>query len=543
MKIVDPIDRKIWLKAIDYATNKKISSSLKLYEKLLYKYPENPNINYEASLLFIHQGKYKCAYECMEKIFENFQNNINYLNDFSVVCTKLAYFEKAEYLSNRAFQAEPNNSNHLINLAAIYNFMGNFEAALNVIDRAIKINPIESKYYNLMGVTLVKSGLDSLARKMFEISFALDNKFIDAKVNLAVLDSKAGDHFSSIKELEQSMKIINENELDSISINQIKYLLSYDYLAVGNLQKGWDYYDFGFDLNIQHNSRRNPTRTFKKPRWNGVVKKDKTLLIWREQGIGDEILFYTCLPDLVNLDLKIIVECEERLVEILSRSFPTFVIRKENYNHSNLHSHQEDYDYHLPVGSLMQYFRSDIRKFNLNVPIFKINEKLAKSHEDALIQKNSFKKRIGICWRSGLLDMERNNHYLIIEDLAPIFENKNFDFINLQYGDCEEELLLIENMCDVNIIRWKDLDLKEEIDSVIALISRLDLVITVGTAVSSLAGSIGKPVFRLASKDWINLGTDYLPFFPSTECFFPSEAKTVADCIPYVNDRLLEKFG
>ena len=479
----------------------------------------------------------------MEKIFEKFQDNINYLNDFSVVCTKLAYFEKAEYLSNRAFQAEPNNSNHLINLAAIYNFMGNFEAALNVIDRAIKINPIESKYYNLMGVTLVKSGLDSLARKMFQISFALDNKFIDAKVNLAVLDSKVGDHFSSIKELEHSIKIINENKLDAISINQIKYLLSYDYLSVGNLQKGWEYYDFGFDLNIQYNSRRNPTRTFKKPRWNGVAKKDKTLLIWREQGIGDEILFYTCLPDLVNLDLKVIVECEERLVEILSRSFPTFVIRKENYNHSNLHSLQEDYDYHLPVGSLMQYFRNDIKKFNLNVPIFKINEKLAKYHEDKLIQKKSFKKRIGICWRSGLLDMERNNHYLIIEDLAPIFENKDFDFINLQYGDCEEELLLIENMCDINIIRWKDLDLKEEIDSVIALISRLDLVITVSTAVIAMAASIGKPVFLIGVKGWINLGTKNLPFFPSTECFFPSQTQIVSECIPNVNTRLLEKFA
>ena len=66
----------------------------------------------------------------------------------------------------------------------------------------------------------------------------------------------------------------------------------------------------------------------------------------------------------------------------------------------------------------------------------------------------------------------------------------------------------MESLCDVEIIRWKELDLKNDIDSIISLISRLDLVITVGTAVSAMAASIGKPVFRIGLKAWINLGTN-----------------------------------
>jgi hypothetical protein len=200
----------------------------------------------------------------------------------------------------------------------------------------------------------------------------------------------------------------------------------------------------------------------------------------------------------------------------------------------------EDYDYHLPIGSLMRYFRNDIKKFNSNKSFLKVNENLANYHERNLILKNSFKKRVGICWRSGLLDFERNNNYFVIEDLIPILTNKNFDFINLQYDNCEEELLRIENLCKIDIIRWKELDLKNDINSVIALISRLDFVITVDTAVMPIAASIGKQVLYVGKKGWPNLGTSYYPFFPSVECISPSEGQVVSDCIPMLSSRLLD---
>lgn len=536
---INSIDRKIWLKAIDTALSGNINGSLIIYEKLLKKYPNLNNLNYEASLLYIKNGKYFEAYNCMEKIFDEFQNNLNYLNDFSVVCTKLSYLEKAEYLSKRAFEKEPNNSNHLINLGAIYNLMKNYEQALQVIEHAIQINPLEPKYYNLMGVTLVRTGLIIVARQMFEVAVVLDGDYIDAVVNLAILESQSGNFLKSIEVLEVALHRVNKNHIDSVSISNIKYLLSYDYLAVGRLKEGWLNYDLGFDLSIQSNSRRNPVRKFKKPIWDGTIIPGKTILIWREQGIGDEILFYTCLPDLVDLGMEIIVECEERLVETLLRSFPKFTIRKENFNKLNLKNYnKEDYDFHLPVGSLMRYFRDDVTKFHNSFPIFKVDENKAKQHEENLIIKKSEKKRIGICWRSGLLDMERNQFYLVVEDLIPILQNKDFDFVNLQYGECEDELLEVERLSGINIIRWSDLDLKNDIDSVLALISRLDLVITVGTAVSPMAASLGKKVLLIGFKGWTNLGTNYYPFFPTIECFFPPTGTMVSDCIPNVAYRL-----
>ena len=512
-----------------------------MYEQLLSKYSEDINLNYEVAMLYIKESKYQNAYNCMEKVFEDLQGNVNYLNDFSVVCTKLSHLEKAEYLSKRAFDLEPNNSSHLINLGAIYNLMERYDDALKVIEYAIQINPVDSRYYNMMGATLVKSGLDSVAKKMFQVACALDGNYIEAKVNLAVLLSKGEDHGAAIQLFESIILDLSKNDSNHILINQVKYLLSFDYLSMGSLEEGWLFYDFGFDLNISPNSRRNPVREFKKPKWDGRIYEGKTILIWREQGIGDEILFCSCLPDLMGIDMNIIVECESRLVEIISRSFPHFKVRSENFqNYNSLNSPCEDYDFHLPIGSLMKFYRTDLNKFKSTLPIFKVDEKLAMQHELNLRSKNSCKKRVGISWRSGLLNFERNNNYLVIEDLIPIFLNRNFDFINLQYDDCEEELIKIENLCGVEIIRWKELDLKNDINSVISLISRLDVVITVDTAVAPIAASIGQKVLQIGKKSWTNFGTDYYPFFSSIECFSPVQNQLISDCIPKVNARLNE---
>lgn len=537
ISIIKKNDIKIWLSAINSALANRWNDAVINYEKLLYKYPENSQLYYEASMAYIKVENYTDAFKCMDLIYDDFLNNIDYLNDFCIVCTKLKVLGKAEFLAKRALNLEPKNTDHLINLAAIYNLNSEYQLAIDSINSAIQIDPLESRFYNMLGVTLIKNGIDIVAQKMFEIALKIKPDYTDPKVNLAIMLARNNRHDEAIKIYESLLILDNREQLD---LEVIRYSLSFSYLALGFLELGWEYYDYGFNLNINPNNRRSPTRGFKKPKWDGIIRKNATILIWREQGVGDEIAFYTCLPDLILTGMNIVIECDERLCPVLKRSFPTCKIRKNEYlNNINLDSIHDDYDFHLPAGSLMRYFRRNVKEFTSNVPIFKVDENLATYHEENLIKKQALKKRIGICWRSGFLNMERNTNYLVIEDLIPIFSYSNYEFINLQYGDCEAELLNIEKLCNINIIRWENLDLKEDIDSVMALISRLDLVITVGTAVSTIAASIGKPVFLIGRRGWDNLGTNYYPFFPSIECFFPSEGEMLSDCISRVQSRLL----
>jgi hypothetical protein len=244
----------------------------------------------------------------------------------------------------------------------------------------------------------------------------------------------------------------------------------------------------------------------------------------------------SCLPDLVKSELQLLIECEKRLVPIISRSFPNCLVREESIklNSSILENLADDYDFHLPLGSLMRLYRNDLNLFKNKIPYIKADNNLILKMKNALVIKGSTKKRIGICWRSGYINQERIKGYTNLNNWKPILSLKEFDFVNLQYGECEQEILEAESLFDIKIIRWTDLDLKNDFESTMALISNLDLVVTVATAVNPMAASIGVPVFLMSVYDWPNLGTNYYPWFENVTCFFPKLNADVNSCIPDV---------
>jgi hypothetical protein len=124
------------------------------------------------------------------------------------------------------------------------------------------------------------------------------------------------------------------------------------------------------------------------------------------------------------------------------------------------------------------------------------------------------KKLVGFCWRSGKLDPTRNLGYTNILDWRDVLQRPGLQFVNLQYGECEQELQQAEKNFGVKVIRWRDLDLKEHLDDVFALMSCLDLVATVGTAVFPMAGSVGSKAIRVGGAGWVTFGDQFRdPFF------------------------------
>jgi hypothetical protein len=124
--------------------------------------------------------------------------------------------------------------------------------------------------------------------------------------------------------------------------------------------------------------------------------------------------------------------------------------------------------------------------------------------------------KVGICWRSGLNAGERSREYSSLSDWAAIFSIPNVILINLQYGECEDELACAEARFGVQIHRPAGINLFNDLDDLSALASCLDLVISAGTAVLALCGAVGVPVCKLDSLKpaWDLLGTDYSPWFP-----------------------------
>jgi len=296
--------------------------------------------------------------------------------------------------------------------------------------------------------------------------------------------------------------------------------------------KGWNYYTYGFEYANPIQNRRAPNRSFIKPKWDFSDLNGQTLLVWGEQGIGDEVLFYSVLHELISMNGNIIVECESRLIKTLSRSYPDFKFRKSEYNDDFILSAvNSDYDMHISAGDLMGHFRTSIDDFKRGGPYMKVDEEKSMIFQNKL-NAISTKPKIGICWRSGKLNALRNLHYTNLKDWELIFKLKDsYDFVNLQYGECENELLEAEELYDIKIHRWVDVDLKNDIESVLALSASLDYVISIGSAVAPFAASVGTKVLLMTKKSWTSFGTDGYPAFANVEVLHPKNDLPVTTVI------------
>jgi len=279
---------------------------------------------------------------------------------------------------------------------------------------------------------------------------------------------------------------------------------------------------------MPHNTGRNPTRTFEKPRWNGQKLNRERLLIWREQGIGDEVWFFSLLNEVLPLCQNIVIECSERLLTLFQRSFPTCEVRAE--------IKASDYDYQIPVGSLCKIFRNSWESFKFCKPYLIPKESLKNVFKERL-SKHKGKTLVGITWRSGNLTIERNIHYVPISEWEQILKIPSIQFVNLQYGDATEEINNVKEFFGVEIINFYDVDIKNDLESVAAIISNLDLVISIGSFTSPFSQAIGTKVKLIGHKGWTAHGKDYWPWYENVDLYCPDQKE---DSINSVFGKLYE---
>lgn len=237
------------------------------------------------------------------------------------------------------------------------------------------------------------------------------------------------------------------------------------------------------------------------------------LLLIAGYGPGDEIRFASIYPDLLNLlgHRGVSVTCDFRYYSIFRRSFPDidFVPTKRVRGYGPNH-HREDYDL-LPGSDLCSLFDNSIidrvygtKELALVTDyIWHVRKKYSdfpgKSFlvcdENLITKFNSMlpkdKLVVGICWRGSLVTSSRNNNYLNVEQLLPMFQLDGIQFVNFQYDECQSELDFVEFHFPGKLIDFPDVDHFNDFESVSALMKCMDLVIAPATNVAELSGALG----------------------------------------------------
>ena len=489
------------------------SSAIQYLDELLESEPNNIAYLSKRGEAHLRIENFDAGLIDYAKVVEADNTNVTALVNFSAALIRCNQQANAKEILEYALELDPENFDANINLCNIYQSLGKPEESLKIAFKAITLRPGSCLAYNNLGTALGDLNLVEESRQAFITANLLDPTFVPTIINLVQIEMKLENYETGIKLYENTLKL---NNITNNQAEIIKYYLSYAYLLAGELAKGWDHYEYGFGPLLPTGSLRS-LRKFHQPRWNGEELKGKKLLIWREQGLGDEIEFSTCLQDVADLGLDVILEAEPRLVDIFQRSYPTFTVRPELIGGDRF-SLLNDFDVHCPIGSLPKLFRRSMVDFGKSHTAWKVEADRSAMFKDRL-EPYKEKQLVGICWRSGLFSIQRNVNYTALSDWRELLVQDNIQFVNLQYGDCEAELIEIEQKLGISILRWQDLDLKYDLEGVIALISQLDYVVSVGTAVVSLAAATGVKTFLLTKKVWMLLGEDSQ--YPWFDCVIP----------------------
>ncbi|MGQ9365060.1 tetratricopeptide repeat protein [Azospirillum sp. ST 5-10] len=298
------------------------------------------------------------------------------------------------------------------------------------------------------------------------------------------------------------------------SLALARFNRGYAALAQGDLVEGWTGLEARFAA-----GRAQPDRRFRRPAWDGGDLAGRTVLVWREQGVGDELMYASCYPDLIARAGRVIVECDPRLVPLFARSFPQAEVRAATTD-------PDDFDVHVAAGSLPLHLRRRLADHPPRAAWLVADPRRAAAFRDGLGPGLA----VGLCWRSRFRTAARDRGYTRLDDWAPLLALPGVRVVNLQYDDCDDEIAATRARLGTAPLRWPDLDLLNDLDGAAALTASLDLVVSAGTSVAEMAGALGVPVWRTgAVGEWTALGTAVRPWYPSMRLFAPRLGETVAD--------------
>ncbi len=332
-------------------------------------------------------------------------------------------------------------------------------------------------------------------------------------------------------QFKSSIRISRYGLAVSPNFGDIGFNLCLSAFSIGNIETGWKYWPSRLSM-------AKAAKRFHQPEhWIPNVDEPGHLLVASEQGIGDDIIFLSCLPDLLDEVEQVTVETDPRLFPLLKRSFPSLnLIEKQlqpGPNGETTHDYQNAQGQHrfshsLISGDLPALYRHGSRKSEPRNGYLKADGTM-RSEWQRRLRECGPPPYLGVCWRSGTLVTDhRKIAYLSLKELIAEVPTERFTLINLQYGNPTDEIRELQETTGITVHDFPDLDQTGELDRVAALMSCLNLAVSPGTAALALACSVGIPVIGL-QKSYLSIGEGRDILFPN---LYPVELRSAPTIVP-----------
>ena len=414
------------------------------------------------------------------------------------------------------------------NLGSVQGDMGEVDQAIETLRAALYRMPEEAMLWNSLATVLAENSRADESLVFYEEAARLAPSFARAYHNLGF----AYQHLSQMDKALVSYDRALELVVDPAERIETQHSRSICLIGLGKIEEGFREYE------IRNNERFRCYfhHMIDAPRWHGEDVRGKKLLLVGEQGLGDEIMFSTILPDAykaVGETGKLQICVDPRMVPLYQRSFPnaevgTYDDRTLIDDNGNkalrlipFASKDNLPDYWAPMGSALQYYRKSLSDFPHKQFLFPDDKRVAEFKEKLAALPG---KKVGICWRSMLMTGKRAKYFSPIDAWGDLLKTPGITFVNLQYGDSAPDIARAEEKFGVKIHSIEGLDLKDDIDGTAALCRALDLVVSAPTAAAHTAASVGAEVWYLSvGLGWPQLGTAQYPWYANTRVYWPEK--------------------
>lgn len=411
-------------------------------------------------------------------------------------------------------------------LGAVHQDRDNPEDALAGFQRALEIAPDFLLALNGQGIANQKLGHWEDAAESFERALTLNPGFTEAANNLGILRHRQG-------RLEDAMDCFHRALEVKPGYAKAHRNLSHVLLLVGNFEDGWKEFHWRWECSDFPTADRG----FDFTHWRGEPLDGKKILVWGEQGVGDEVHFASMVPDLVDQGAEVILESDPRLVPLFERSFPGVTcVPKETPPDSAI---TDDMDFQIPSGDLGQWLRPGLDAFP-DLDSFLIAEKAQTEALRKKYKNGGDDLLVGIAWISKNPEIGADKSIAIL-DWAPLADIPGITFIDLQYGGTEADRATFESETGTAIIRDETIDQMADLDAFAAQVAALDLVISVSNTTVHISGGLGVPTWVLLNTSplcvWMQDG-DTSPWYKSLKLFRQAETGDWAGVIARVEGEL-----
>ena len=397
-----------------------------------------------------------------------------------------------------ALAAAPEHPHALHFLGVVLYQHDRLAEALPLLERAVALVPEEPEFHNNLGLALAAADRVDDAVAAYRRSLALKPDHSTAWNNLGLA-------LQADNRLDDAASAFRAAIAHAPSFGEAHWNLSLALLGQRLSAEAWRAYEWR--LRLPELSKNEPVHPG--PRWDGVVRPGLTLLVAAEQGLGDALQFIRFVRPLAARGARVIVAAPAPLARLLGTA-PGVAA---SFSHDAI---LPPYDAQIPLLSLPHVLGVTERDLQPAVP-YVAADATRRATVAASLATLGGVRRIGIAWAGNPAQRNNRRRSMPLARLTPLFALPGIEWFSLQKG---EAAAAIAEVPGARVLR--PLPTCNDFDDTAALVAELDLVISVCTSMTHLAGALARPVWVMLAyaADWRwQLRRTDSPWYPTARLF------------------------